>query len=170
MLKILRRFGLLVGDLKAKCMDFIWPLVECRPGIPSWTFRTAACCSGAYTERAWGNLLRNKYVSITNALEKCELIKVRARSDQICLGFMDKLMKNPAFYSWVPRWRGEDTGRSLRNSHLLSIPKARTEICEKPHPQAVEYRSFQSLVLCFLSFLVWSSVGWLIIMFLFECI
>ena len=35
--------------------------------------------------------------------------------------------KNPAFCSWVPRSRGEDTCRSLRNSHLVSIPKARIE-------------------------------------------
>ena len=128
MLTTLRRFGLPVEDLKTIYIGFIRPLVEYA--VPAWHPGLSEQQHAALEriqKRACRIMLGNKYDSYVDALEQCKLTRLRSRREQICLQFMDKLMKNPAFRSWLPRSRGEDTGRSLRNSHLLSIPKTRTE-------------------------------------------
>ena len=109
---------------------FIWNIISLSLSLSAWHPGLSEQQHAALEriqKRVCRIILGNKYDSYVDALEQCKLTRLRSRREQICLQFMDKLMKNPAFCSWLPRSRGEDTGRSLRNSHLLSIPKARTE-------------------------------------------
>ncbi len=71
-------------------------------------------------------MLGNNYSSYEDALIRCNLHGLRNRRNKICLQFANKLVESPKFCHWLPRFRGE-TGRTLRNAHLLSIPRVRTE-------------------------------------------
>ena len=128
MLTTLNRFGLPIVDLKTIYIGFTRPLAEYA--VPAWHPGLSEHQHYALEriqKRACRIMLGTKYDSYINALEQCQLTNLRTRREQICLQFINKLKKSPTFHSWVPNTRGEDTGRSLRNSNLLSVPKTRTE-------------------------------------------
>ena len=76
-------------------------------------------------------------------------------------------MKNPSFRSWLPRSRGEDTGRSLQNSTSSQFPRlVLRDMREVPSPTwlGCGMQKLQKFSLVD-NFIGWSAVGWLIIMF-----
>ena len=133
MLTTLKRFGLPIDDLKTIYIGFIRPLVEYA--VPAWHPGLTELQHDALEriqKRACRIMLGYKYyVSYVEALNQCQLINLRTRRDQICLQFIKKILKSPAFHSWLPKTRKEDVGRSLRNSHLLTVPMARTQRYER---------------------------------------
>lgn len=140
MLTTLKRFGLPIEDLKTIYIGFIRPLAEYA--VPAWHPGLSEHQHYALEriqKRACRIMLGTKYGSYIDALEQCQLTNLRTRREQICLQFINKLVKSPAFHNWVPNTRGVDTGKSLRNSNLLSIPKTRTErYANSPIPYMVK--------------------------------
>ena len=125
-------------------------------------------------KRACRIMLGTKYGSYIDALEQCQLTNLRTRREQICLQFINKLVKSPAFHNWVPNTRGVDTGKSLRNSNLLSIPKTRTErYANSPIPYMVKlWNAGASKVSSWCSFLhicITTLLADVILMY-FDCI
>ena len=118
------RFGLPVEDLKT--ISFIRSLVEY--GVPAWhpgLFEQQHAALERIQKRACRIMLVNKCDSYVDVLDK--LTRLRTR-----LQFMDKLLKNLAFRSWLPRSKSEDTGRKLPPP--LHSQGSYWEICEKSHP------------------------------------
>ena len=94
MLTTLRRFGLPIHDLKTIYIGFIRPLVEYA--VPAWhpgLSEQQHLALERIQKRACRIMLGTKYTSYEDALEQCQLIKLRNRREQICLKFMDKLIK-----------------------------------------------------------------------------
>ena len=115
-LTTLRHFGLPVEDLKTIYIGFIRPHVDYA--VPAWHPGLSEQQHAALEriqKRACRIISGNKFDSYVDALEQCQLTSLRARREQICLQFMDKLMKNPALRSCLPRSRGEDTGTPLHS-------------------------------------------------------
>jgi hypothetical protein len=141
MFTTLKRFGLPIQDLKTIYIGFIRPLVEYA--VPAWhpgLSEQHHLSLERIQKRACRIMLSgDKYLSYHDALEQCQLTKLRARRDEICLQFIKKLMEAPAFRNWLPGTRGEDSGRVLRNSNLLSFPRIRTErYAKSPIPYMVK--------------------------------
>ncbi len=128
MLTILRRFGLTLQDLKTIYIGFIRPLVEYA--VPVWhpgLTEQQHYALERVQKRALKIILGNNYCSYADAMDKCQLQELRKRRNQICIQFADKLLKDPKFREWLPRFRGEISRYNLRDANLLSTPRIRTQ-------------------------------------------
>ena len=123
MLTTLRRFGLPLEDLRTIYIGFIRPLVEYA--VPAWHPGLSEIQHYALErvqKRACKIILGNKYISYQNAVHQCNLTESKARRDQICVQFANKLLETPKFRSWLPCFRGEKM-RCLRNATTSPFPR-----------------------------------------------
>lgn len=140
MLTTLKRFGLTIEDLRTIYIGFIRPVVEYA--VPAWhpsLTEKQHYALERIQKRACRIMMGIHYNSYEDALDKCNFVRLRTRRDQICLQFSEKLLGSSEFHIWLPEKRGDKVGRSLRNSHLLSVPEARTKrYADSPIPYMVK--------------------------------
>ena len=128
MLTTLRRFGLKIEDLIKIYIGYIRPLLEYA--VPVWHPGLTVQQHNSLEriqKRACKIIMGTKYSSYHQALQTRGIQALQERREHQCLKFAQSLMKSDVFRSWLPNQRGTESGRSLRNSHLLTLPRARTQ-------------------------------------------
>ena len=127
MLSMLKRHGLCLKDLITVYVGYIRPLLEYA--VPVWHPGLTDKQHDALEriqKRACRIMLGSTYSHYEEALITCDIPDLKMRRGTICLDFAKKLYSSVDFRTWLPQLRSEATGRTLRNAHKLSTPKART--------------------------------------------
>ena len=130
MLKLLKRFNLPHDDLVTIYTGFVRPLAEYA--APVWHSGLTVKDANALEriqKRACKIIMGKHYISYKQALDKCNLVPLCDRREQLCLSFFMSIMCSKRFNGWVPPQRGAVHGKNLRNSHKLTLPKVKTVRC-----------------------------------------
>ena len=128
MLTTLKRFHLPLQDLITIYIGFIRPLLEYV--VPVWHSSLSNEQTSALErvqKRALRIILRQRYISYTDALQTCSLESLADRREKICKDFATKLLSDPFFRDWLPKARSSTHGRNLRNAHKLTTQRSRTK-------------------------------------------
>ncbi|KAI8503384.1 hypothetical protein Bbelb_192050 [Branchiostoma belcheri] len=126
LLKRLRRCNLSHKDLISIYTGYIRPILEYA--VPVWSSgltKAQIVKLERVQKRACRIVLGNDYTGYANALQHLGLTSLVDRREQLCLKFARTLMES-TFRDWLPRSRGEISGRNTRNKQKLNTPLCRT--------------------------------------------
>ena len=127
MLRSLKRFGFDQDELTIVYKSYVRPVLEYADVV----WHSGLTCQQAsdlerIQRRAVRTILGYKYISYSKSIKQCNINKLSDRRVKHCQTFANGLSDNPRTSSLLPPTRISVHGRSLRNAHDLTQPRAKT--------------------------------------------
>ena len=126
-LRSLKKFGFDQNELAIVYKSYVRPVVEYADVVwhSGLTFKQAGDIE-RIQRRACRTILGHQFISYTNALEMCDIIKLCDRRVAHCLKFAKGLSDNERTHHLMPPSRHAVHGRNLRNSTQLTQFRTKT--------------------------------------------